>query len=96
MAGRSRGVRVVVPTLVVAAVSSGLAVVINLATEWKTNPWAWVGVVVLTLAAAGVSLWSSRSLGADAPAGGTHVERSVIGDVSGGTVVTGDGNQVQR
>ncbi|QTR01278.1 hypothetical protein J7S33_17560 [Saccharothrix algeriensis] len=88
--------RVVVPTLVVAAVSSGLAVVINLATEWKTNPWAWVGVVVLTLAAAGVSLWSSRSQGADAPGGGTHVERSVIGDVSGGTVVTGDGNQVQR
>lgn len=39
----------------------GQGVVVNLATEWKMNPWAWVAVAGLTLAVAGVSWWMFRS-----------------------------------
>jgi hypothetical protein len=52
-----RGARVVVPTAATAVLTSAIAVVINFATEWKTNPWAWLGVVGLTVVSAAVSLW---------------------------------------
>ncbi|MBV9314276.1 MAG: hypothetical protein JO100_11205 [Pseudonocardia sp.] len=51
------GWRVAVPTAATAVVGSGVAVVINLATEWKTNPWAWIVVGVLTLLAMVLALW---------------------------------------
>ena len=99
MAKGTIAVRVVVPTVAVAVVASALAVVINLATEWKTNPWAWVGVVALTAVVAGVSLWLFRSQTAmqeSGPGTQAHVERSVTGTVTDSTVIIGDGNQVQR
>lgn len=37
-------------------VTSALAVVINLATDWKTNPWAWLLVVAVTVLAGVVTL----------------------------------------
>ncbi len=48
------------PPFVVALATSGLGVAINLATEWKTNLWAWAAVVVITLLSAGVTLWLTR------------------------------------
>jgi len=50
----------VTPPFVVALATSGLGVAINLATEWKTNLWAWAAVVVITLLSAGVTLWLTR------------------------------------
>lgn len=35
--------------LVGSAVMTALAVAVNLATEWKTNWWAWLGVLALTI-----------------------------------------------
>jgi len=85
--------RVIAPTVATAVVTSGIAIVINLATDWKTNPWAWLAVVVLTAATAGVALWLNKAQEPPAPA---SLDRSVTGDVSNSTVITGDGNQVQR
>jgi hypothetical protein len=82
VSGRSMLGRVVAPTVAVAVVTSALAVVVNLATEWKTNPWAWVGVAGLTLAAAGGSWWMFRSqssaTASDAPPPGQSVTNSTI------------------
>lgn len=49
-------------TLIVISVvlTSAAAVAINLATDWKTNPWAWLAVVVVTMLAAVVALWLDR------------------------------------
>jgi hypothetical protein len=52
--------RAAVPTACAAAVSAGGAVAINLATEWKSNVWAWVAVTALTAVAAVLSLWIVR------------------------------------
>jgi hypothetical protein len=57
---RSARVRVVAPTVVTALVGSAVAVVVNLATEWKTNWWAWLAVGALTVVSGGVSLWLHR------------------------------------
>jgi uncharacterized membrane protein len=32
------------------------AILINFATEWKTNPWAWAGVAVVSVATAWLTL----------------------------------------
>lgn len=85
VAGRSMVGWVVAPTVAVAVVTSTLAVVVNLATEWKTNPWAWAGVAGLTVAAAGVSWWMFRSqspaTGSDTPPppGQSVTNSSIIG-----------------
>ena len=52
--------RVAVPAVATAVVGSGAAIVINLATEWKSSVWAWMAVAVLTMLAAGLSLWLAR------------------------------------
>ncbi|MFD4358075.1 hypothetical protein ACFWPX_36420 [Nocardia sp. NPDC058518] len=55
-AGSGSPVRVIAPGVAGALVSTGLAVVVNLATgggPW----WLWVAVVVLTAAGCGTSLW---------------------------------------
>ncbi|MDX3659424.1 hypothetical protein PV646_19145 [Streptomyces sp. ID05-26A] len=97
MAEGSVARRVVAPTIVMAVFSSGSAIVVNLATEWKNNPLAWVGVVVLTAATAGVAYWLWRAQGAaQEPGPQSTVERSVTGEVHDSTVIIGDGNQVQR
>lgn len=48
-------VRVVVLTAGIALVSSALAVMVNLATEWKTSGWAWLAVAALTMISGGLS-----------------------------------------
>jgi len=63
------GWRVAAPTIATAVVSSGVAIVINLATEWKTNIWAWAAVAALTLVAAALSLWLARRPDTSAPPG---------------------------
>lgn len=40
--------------LLAAAATSAVSTVINLATEWKTNVLAWLGVAALTLASAAI------------------------------------------
>lgn len=83
--------RIAVPTLITAVVTSALAVVINLATDWKGNSWAWLAVVVLTLLSAGASYWLSRS--SEEPT--ALISRSVTGKVSKSTIITGDHNDVR-
>lgn len=85
------------PITAVAVIGSALAVVVNLATEWKTNLWVWAGVAGVTCAAAGASWWLHR---AQNPSSGDEdqprplVERSVLGTTWNSTVITGDGNRV--
>jgi hypothetical protein len=50
--------------LIVAVVTSGLAVAINLATDLKDSWWAWLAVATLTVASGGISAWLLPS---DAP-----------------------------
>lgn len=58
--------RVVGPTLGTACISSLIAIMVNLATEWRTSLAAWGVVVLLTLASAATSLvlWQ-RQMGAE-------------------------------
>ncbi|GLY50083.1 hypothetical protein [Lentzea sp. NBRC 102530] len=93
MAQGSATRRVITPTIAMAVVLSGTAITINLATDWKTNLWAWLGVFALTAATAAVSYWLYKAQDQSQP---PSVERSVTGDVSNSTVIIGDGNQVQR
>ena len=53
MPRRSPASRVVAPILVTAITSSMIAVALNLATEWKSDFWAWLAVGVLTLTSGG-------------------------------------------
>lgn len=55
--------RVVAPTLVSAVLTSMVAVVVNLATEWKSNPWAWLAVGVTTVLVAVAALWLEHRRG---------------------------------
>jgi membrane protein implicated in regulation of membrane protease activity len=52
--------RVWIPTLAVAVSSTAAAVAVNVATEWKTNSWAWVAVMLITAVSAAVSVWLYR------------------------------------
>lgn len=72
MALRSAGWRTVAPTVATALVGSAVAVVVNLATEWKTNWWAWLAVVVLTVLSGGVSvlLYRQQAYTQPPPGGG--------------------------
>jgi hypothetical protein len=83
---------VVVLTVGTALVSSALAVMVNLATEWETSGWAWLAVAALTMISGGLSWRHQRqtrtesSPGAEgASAGGTvHIgttESGVVGAV---------------
>jgi hypothetical protein len=49
--------RVVVPTVVVAVLTSGVAIMVNIATGGNAGWWAWLTVAVLTLLTAVASLW---------------------------------------
>lgn len=80
--------RVVAPTMAAAATTSAIAVVVNLATEWKTNPWAWIAVGAFTLISAAVSLWlyhrsgGQPSTGDQLGAGAVKAGRDIRGNVS--------------
>ena len=58
MSGNGKRILIVSAT---ALVSSGTAVAINLATEWKTAPWVWVAVGVCTVLTGVLTFWSHRS-----------------------------------
>lgn len=60
MVDGASGARMVWPTVATTVVTCGIAVVVNLATDWKTNGWAWLTVGVLTLMSAATSLWLLR------------------------------------
>ncbi|MGH3936674.1 MAG: hypothetical protein ACRDS1_17115 [Pseudonocardiaceae bacterium] len=67
-------------TTATAFLTSAIAVVINLATEWKTNLWVWLGVVGLTVLSAVVSLWlAHRGTPGLSPGGGQVVSGSAAG-----------------
>ena len=53
----TKSMRVLAPITATALVGSATNVVVNLATEWKTNWWAWLGVFTLTVISIPVSLW---------------------------------------
>lgn len=98
--GGPSGARLVVPTLVLAAVSSAVAVAVNLATEWKTSMWAWGAVLVVTMLSAVVSLWlSSRSNANSGATSGNKVVQSSIragGSVVGISGASSSNDQVQQ
>jgi hypothetical protein len=73
---------VVVPTVAWAVLTSATAVAVNLATEWKSNPWAWLAVAVTTALVASVALWLDRrqaAAGSSENGGGQSVSHSTIG-----------------
>jgi cytochrome bd-type quinol oxidase subunit 2 len=82
--------RVVAPTLVWAVLTSAVAVAVNLATEWKSNPWAWLAVVVTTVLVAVAALWVEHRHG-DPSAGS---ERPVHGQVVTNSTIHGSNFQV--
>lgn len=61
-------VRLVVPTVAVAVLTSGAAIMINIATGDGTGWWAWLAVGVLTLLTAGASLWLQSASHDEPPA----------------------------
>lgn len=81
MAGRAAR-RVVAPTVVWAVLTSMVAVAVNLATEWKSNPWAWLVVGVSTALVAVAALWLDHRradpAGPERPVGGQVVNNSTI------------------
>jgi hypothetical protein len=78
VAQQSPALRVATPTILTAVLASGLAIVINLATEWKRDLWPWVVVAALTVATAAVALWLARA----EATGETDGDGTVRGDVS--------------
>jgi hypothetical protein len=74
--------RVVAPTVATAVAGSLVAVALSLATEWKSNPWAWLAVVVTTALVAAATLWLDRRQGdppePERPSGGQVVTNSTI------------------
>jgi hypothetical protein len=59
--------RVIITTVLTTVIGSAIAITINLATDWKTNLWAWLGVVGLTALLAVVLL-----VAASPPSSGTR------------------------
>jgi hypothetical protein len=76
--------------LVVAVVTSGLGVAINLATDMKGSWWAWLVVGTLTVISGGITAWRQGSDAPQhlqpptAPAASTHNE--VSGTVQGNVI----------
>jgi hypothetical protein len=70
-----------IPTIVSAVATSGLGVLVNFATDWKTDVWAWVGVALITMLIAGVTLWLARrqTQRDDGVSGGPLVQHACIG-----------------
>ena len=86
MSRRSMVRRVWLPTLLTAATSTVIAIVVILATTWKTNPWAWIAVGVLTVLAFLGSLWLQQREQIDAePAKGIKVGKDVRIDAKHGS-----------
>lgn len=83
MSGRVVTVPVLVSAVLTAVVSSALAIVVNLATEWKGNMWAWIGVAALTLLAAGVAAVVQRGRDYPGVGGDLPVIQTVQGSVIG-------------
>lgn len=82
--------RVLAPITATALVGSATNVLVNLATAWKTNWWAWLGVAMLTMISIPVSLWldqrptrTDSALGADdAPVGANAYLHTKNGDIA--------------
>lgn len=70
-----------VPPVVTAFAGTGVAVWVNLATQWKNNLWAWVAVAALTAVVAAVAVLLERRRAAES--GG-----SVEGEGTSGPSVT--------
>lgn len=93
-----RAARVGAPIAATSAVAAGLAIAVNLATEWKADPWTWVAVAVLTALSAVVSLWLHRRSSETGPGpgsgpepgSGSTVSNTITGNVSGQTVQARD------
>ncbi|HEX2300200.1 MAG TPA: hypothetical protein VHH34_17100 [Pseudonocardiaceae bacterium] len=63
--------------LVTTTLTCGIAIVVNLATEWKTNGWAWLTVGVLTLMSAATSLWLLRRQNASSEGTGRSAQGGI-------------------
>ena len=57
MRTQSKVFKVALPMLATAVITSAIAVAVTYATAWRDNLWAWIVVVVLTLASGGIALW---------------------------------------
>lgn len=77
MSGDSAVRRVGVPTLLTAITSTGIAIVVIYATDWKTNPWAWIAVAALTVLSFCGSLWLYRRQLSAEPVKGTRIGKGV-------------------
>jgi hypothetical protein len=70
-------------------VTSSTGIVINLATELKSNPWAWVAVVLLTALGVLIAMRTQPTPGPARSSGGGGVHNSVSGTVHGTVVQAG-------
>lgn len=75
-----------------AVVSSVTAVVINFATEWTWNPWAWVAVAAATALGAAVMAWRDHRSSAAGPSN----DQGAGGQVVDHARIDGDNIQIGR
>lgn len=85
-------------SLIAAVVTTAVAVAINIATELKTEAWAWIAVGVLTIALAGVTVLMHRldtRTTTDQPPAGVNQTAVAFGDATiqqaGGDIHNGPG-----
>ncbi|MET1076342.1 MAG: hypothetical protein ABWY11_27110 [Umezawaea sp.] len=69
------------------AVAVLIGVVVNLATDWKWNPWVWAVLVLLTILGILISVRSGPAAPHPTSSGGVH--NSVSGTVHGPVVQAG-------
>lgn len=67
MKHKSRNQRSTMIAMGISTAATLLAVTVNLATEWKTNPLAWAGVMFLTLIVTLLSIRVKGQSGPDSP-----------------------------
>jgi hypothetical protein len=72
-------------TSAVALIAAGAGVATNLATEWKSNVWAWIVVALLTILAAWGTNYTSKKISQrDANSGSVAVNVATAGRLLGG------------
>jgi hypothetical protein len=95
-------VRVVLPILATTVVSTVVAVSVNVATDGRSNVWAWIAVLVATALSAAVTLWLWRRTNhpTSVSDAGSTVDRRPDGSVSitdsnfeDSTAIQGSGTQ---
>lgn len=79
--------RRLVVTLASAVITSGVAVAVNLATNWMNNVWAWSAAAAFTVAAAGAAYVFNREKPNHSEASSLPIHQSVNDSSVAGSVI---------